>query len=607
MYSFDDTTAVGAPEHRNEPRIFLIALLAVLVGFYALGQFLLTNYYASSIPHYDSVGGYTIGFETLNISRSQGYWAGILHALQYRLSIAQSFFAAIFSPILSKTPASFHLYNTICVAVALLGMFAFGRGARMTAFGAACLALVFFLPDGLYWWSLGLFDYRRDPGFLGLLTGSYFLILTYLTGDWTRMKRRWLGFASGMAMGLALLSRDSAPPYLLGVVAIPAFVIWLTAKKSLPLQDWLRVPVGPLCAFTPFALAYGLASPAMMRRMGDQLTMFGIGGSRWDSFLGNMSSTAKLIVGYPAFSQSLTKPPPVATGLPYYVMTVVIVLVLLIAVGALWRTGKIQAPTKDTAGLGLTSAAKTSILAGFWIILFVHLFLSFIVSWRPNQPLIVTIAPYYSSLIGVYSIIAGLSLMAKFRGGWEWRGGLFLTFCMFVFLSMYLRAETRKPLYPEWSLPMHRAIASLRNRTGRPPTIAELWHDDVRVPAVIYLAVQKGVAPPKRAFFRFDGHTYDFYIAAPQGEKDRARLRRSMDHAARCEADFIIATTNLSAYARKSSLIFLYGSGRKFIAKILSDLNSRIIHVFAKETRYPIAILDNRDRIACGEPRGLIK
>jgi hypothetical protein len=589
-----------APQAGREGRVYLLALLGIVIGLYAVGYVLLTDYYAAAIPHYDSVGGYIRAFEILNLAENSGYRPAVEYAARFHQSITQSFFAALFSPVLVKTPASFHLYNTLTTAVALAALFAFGRGAGMGGFGAACLALVFFLPDGLYWWSLGLFDYRRDPGFLGLLTGGYFLILAYLTGAWPARKRLWMGIASGAVMGLALISRDTGPPFVFGVAVLPALAIWLTLRKSLPLREWLSLPAGPLSGFLPFAAIYLWASAAMLSRIGDPLTMYGVGGDRMGSFFGNILSTLRLVTGYPAIRGSLVEPSPADLGLPYFTLTGILLAALAIIIAILWRAGQIETAARGPVN---RAARVAALLGGIWIIAFVHLFLSLAVNWRAGQSFVVTVAPYYPSLIGVYSIAAGLALTARVKARAPLRAGLFIALGAVVLASMYGRADSRRPHYPDWIRPMHETVASLRSAGGGQAAIAELWHDDLKLPAVAFYAAQRRTLAPRRVFYQLDGKTYDFHIGTPKGEAARQALARAMERAARCQADYIVVSPTLAGYRQKGNPVFLYRYGGGFVEAILEDLKGRRVHIFGQDRTYPVAILDNRDRLACPDGR----
>jgi hypothetical protein len=68
---------------------------------------------------------------------------------------------------------------------------------------------------------------------------------------------------------------------------------------------------------------------------------------------------------------------------------------------------------------------------------------------------------------------------------------------------------------------------------------------------------------------------------------------------ARCQADFIIVTSNLAYNALKTNPLFLMSRGRPIVEGLLRDLSDRVMYTFDEKTPRPILILDNRDRRAC--------
>ena len=82
------------------------------------------------------------------------------------------------------------------------------------------------MPDGFYGWDTGLQDYRRDPGMMGFLTASVFLMLSLYLGQWRSSHRFRIAVATGGAAGLTLISRDTAALYLLGLFVVPCIALF---------------------------------------------------------------------------------------------------------------------------------------------------------------------------------------------------------------------------------------------------------------------------------------------------------------------------------------------------------------------------------------------
>lgn len=575
-----------------------LALLVIVFAFHLFAVNEVRQFYDLNIPHYDSVGSLTFGYKILNAYRDGGYIAAFEfvaeHSASAALSLTQAYFAALFSPVLRTTPESLQLYNTLGVAVALLGIQTFCLRAGLSAAATICMLLLFFLPDGLWWWDFGLLDYRRDPGMFGFLVGAFFFLMALYARPRTDRKAVAISSAFGLVAGLAAISRDSAPLYVVAILGGPAAALAFLDVHVYGIRHAAKRIAAAVTTAAPFALILLLWFPLIIGRLSDPLVAYGAGTDAWSSLIENATLELELIVGTNRQISYYDKPwlTAAAMGVLAVVLLGGLISACLRRRSQAWRVDR---PPARIVLILLASAA--------WIFLWQHLFLSLYVKWRPDMPFTVVAPPYLPSLIGFYALLAALfCLLPRVMG----RGVVGRVSAMFLIsltaLGIYVltdaRVAARRYETPAWMYAANERIAQIVASRNRPAVFAELWFEGVKIPMITNRAVQMGTALPRRMRFLFDGHHYDTGIAAPEDAESRKRLLRAMDHAARCDADYIIVTTNLSRYSDETAPRLLFREGAAMVRTLVEESKGQAaLQINAAQD--PILVIDNTDRRLC--------
>jgi len=582
------STAAGMARYRTS--IELAVILLVLCVFHVASVRFVREFYAVNLPHYDSVGSLSIGYRILNAyaaGGSTGAFAAMLaDRASFALSMTQSGFAALFAPVLDRTPESFQLYNTIAVGWALVALYAFARGQHYGFGTAVAFSFMFFLPDGLWWWDFGLLDYRRDPATFAFLTAAFFFLLAGYLGDFSDRTRRGVFALCGLASGLTLLSRDSAPLFVIGTVVVPAAVLLALDVRRHGLRPALRTVAPALLAGLPFAVVLAINAGIVTARLADPLIGFGGGGNRRLALKANAPVTLELMRGT---WRNLYYHAPGAS------VTVFGWLAAAFAGLAWLRVFRHAEPSAGPRGR-LPRTTAVLLIAGVWCIVWVHLFLSLYVGWRPELPFTALAPPYLPALIGVYAL--GAAFMGRFAmsGGVLARSALVAASAAGILAAMQLRIDARTYDTPKVMVDANREVGQLTRPDGTRIQIAELWFDTLKVPMIDNYALQRGHRGPSRV--RFGEQSYDTAIAAPPDAARRDALLAALERAIRCDADYVVATTDLSQYDRADETLMIFRYGRPLVERLLADLKV-VRGPYVVPGTPDVVVLDNTSRATC--------
>lgn len=558
---------------------------AVCAFVHITGAVLTRYYYSNIIPHYDSVGGLLMAGETLEISRSLGYWAGVQHAWALApLSILQNLFPALLSIFLDPTPQSLQLYNSSAFAVAAVSV-AWAMRSLGAGVGAMLLTVAaILLGDALYWWDLGIFDFRRDFAMYALMVATLFVGLVTVNDDGKAAPSALKALAFGMLVGLTTISRDSAPLLLFLLILAPIGVLWGWTGLSGNWRRQFSVLGLALAGFTPFGLIWVSKLDALLRRVANPLIMYGVDPNGHATLVENLQRIPDAITGvfrYP-FQDAIWLSP---------------LVIALYAAGVWFATrGAARAVPPPAQRRAAVFLAACSV----WIPIALHLFLSVGLKWSASQPPIVAMAPYLPSLISLVTLTGAVCIwnapaLATRRGA-----AIAVTVASLVFAVMPARALTRLIDYPYGTFKAHLAAMSLTGTGGAPARYAVLTQKTelFRVPAIQYLAQSRGLPVPKLVQFKTSSHDgLDFQIAIPASSEDQQLILAAMEQAIRCDADYIVVETDMAQYALTDVNLLLYAKGSAMVRAILRDLgDNRALTLDAASGVY---VLDNRSRSTC--------
>jgi hypothetical protein len=560
---------------------------AVCVFVHIIGAVLTRYYYTNIIPHYDSVGGLLQAGETLQMSRTFGYLAGLQHAWGLApLSILQNVFPGLLSLFLDPTPHSLQLYNSCAFAVA-----AFSVTWALRSLGAGIGAILLtvaaiLLGDALYWWDLGIFDFRRDFAMYALFIATLFMGMAAVDSRDTAKTPVFTAVAFGVLVGLAALSRDSAPLLLTLLILAPIGVFWAWSGFKGEWRRQFTVLGLSLAGFVPFGLMWLSKLDALLQRVANPLIMYGVDPNGQVTFFDNLRRIPDAITGvfrYP-FQDAIWLSPVILIGF---------------AIG-IWFATRSSHSAQARRTPAQHRAAIFLLACAVWIPIALHSFLSIGLKWAANQPPIVAMAPYLPVLISLVAVSAAACLwcagsLASKRG--TAIAGLVATL---VLAAMPARALTRLIDYPPGTYKAHLGAVSLSGANGQPARYAVLTQKSelFRVPAIQFLAQSRGLPPPKLIYFKTSKHDgLDFQIAVPPAAEDQQLILAAMDQAIRCDADYIVVETDLSQYALSDVNLLLYAKGQDMMRGVLRDLGQN--RVLTLDAASGVYMLDNRSRSTC--------
>ena len=589
------------------------AIVACFVTvFHIVGTALVRYYYGYHIAHYDSVGGLIQGVQTLQAYHDHGYLAGLASGWEKApLSITQNMFAALLAPYLDPDPQGLQLYNTLAFAVAATSMMVllrrFGAGIPAIMLGMAALLL----GDALYWWDLGVFDFRRDFAMYCLISSMLMLGGAYLAGPQKLSGEIRLGLAFGVITGLTLICRDSAPLLMMGVAIVPLAVFWAYGGLRDGWMPQLRKAIWPLVGFVPFAIVFFLKLSQLLDRVANPLVMFGIDADGPNTLISNARRIPDALLGL--FAYPFNNTPWISSAL---------VLLMIAGLGYLcfrsWRGSRAAAPadapaletaapetpvaTDDEAA---AARARTRILwfllgAAIWVPTFLHIFFAGILKWAADQPPIVAMAPYLLTLAGVsLAIAAGIIFSSR---QFSTRTGKAIAFALVaaIALAAPARALSRLIGYPPGTYEAHVDLARLSSNTGGPAVVATLTDRSelMRTPAIQLMALQRGLPMLQQLRVQtHEGESLDFQIGIPDDLTLRASILDAMDKALRCNADYIVASREPGFYAREGDRLLIYAHGAEMIGEIVADLSDHVVRALDAENT--TVLMDNRQRTTC--------
>jgi hypothetical protein len=525
----------------------------------------------------------------------QGYAAALVTAWELPpLSVTQNMFVGLMSPLLEPSPASIQLYNVVAVAVALAAIGFMTRRFGLTVWSAAPVLGSFFLPDILYYWDLGLFDFRRETGLYSFLVAAlaFGAAITLAPNPRTRIRD---GVIFGVLCGLFLLSRDNAALVGIGLLFIPITTLWVVQVVRKNTSTVLFQIAGTAAGFAPFFAVFLVRLGDILGRLLDPSVMYANNGDRWASFVGNILSPLKVILGGDSYVFNRF---PRAT----IFLFAIIALLALIAAGVMLAM-RSRGPIASSRPLTPRSKAQEigwlPFLALFvWPPVYMHLMLSFVTGWLPGQSLIVGLAPYVPACAGIVFPavwVAGAIENAPFRLG----KFAAIASALLIAASVPVRAEMRKIRYPAEAFTAHNYLASLTTPSGRAPVFAELAKSDLRVPAITLMAAIGKRPEPRSLRFRVDGDKmYDVHIATPPADQIDKFLR-ALEMATLCDADYVLMNDTAQAFLEPGSPQLVPGHGAPLYEALQGKLASSPRKIVSSNGKERVVVIDNVGRLAC--------
>lgn len=555
------------------PRGLLRYTLAIIItaGFHGVAYFALRHYYATHLPHYDSVGSYMMAYRLLALFHHAGLASALHEALHFSLSQTQALFTVIFAPVLSPSPASLQLYNSLCIGVMALAMADLAGRFQLSLWKTAAFLLMIIVPDTFWWWQGGLLDWQRDPSFLCLLTAAVLLFCSHMLEP-TPLR----GIALGVTAGLTLLSRDSAPLYLLAIFSGPLVLrLALLFRRTFPADSWLAL-LPPALAAAPFLLHYAAFQlEGTLARLGNTYVAFAAGASFLESVRGTAMVPVYLLLGPPGNFGSTLSLNETAFGIAAGTLLLLMVIRRL--------------SFRDV----LSRQSALVLFAGLWTYLSVSLLLHLYVGIRPFSFNSVK-HPFYPTLIAFFCIAFVAILTAEIRiRSWSLKAALSAAVLLGLLSVDVARVEIKTPP-PEPALVdgAHQMITAMGKTEGK--IVAALWHEGISYDVLRYYILQHGEQPPSKLHFNNEaGVQLDTEIGTPSSDRETAYLMDKLENRIYACADFALVGRNPSVYDNPKHPLMLYTHGRRMIARLLASPTFETIYE-TKVQGEPVALLRRR-------------
>ncbi|SEH30309.1 hypothetical protein SAMN04244559_00892 [Magnetospirillum fulvum] len=557
-----------------------VCLALVLCLFHALLYWKIAEFYAAHLPHYDSIGSYTQAFRVLRAYHQDGWGAAFELASKFHLSLTQAMFAALFAPLLDSTPQSLQLYNTLALAMLSFTLASTTRllgGGKWSALAAGLLPL---LPDGLYWWQSGWQDWQRDPAYIAFLASAAFLLLRHAA-----LRTTTSGVLLGVAVGLTIISRDSAPGYVVMIIG-PAYVVLAVTLLVRHRSEWRAIMI-PVLTSLPFAALYAIFQlPGTLARFGNAYIFYGWNSGLQVSAAAHWAAPFKLLIGRWQAGQGLA-------GNQALVETAAVFGCLLVLGGLAFASRCLRFESMP----GRRRLAVAAVTLGLWAV-FVTMANLIVVVGLGNIGFESVKPMFFPTLLLFFAlgVVALGCLRASPRTG-RLAGPATLAFAVLLLAWAPHRLDLKG--YDESASTMAalpKIMALLQEKPGA--VVVFYWQDGITVDTLIYYSVQRGLQEPRTLYFTApDGAGLDVNI----GVLPNMAVTEIQDIMVRdtlCKADFVLLAADRTFYTHSDNPLFIRRHGGPIFDRLTAALKGKEAFSY-NWWSYPLTLYDNRTRPPC--------
>jgi hypothetical protein len=552
-----EAATVSPPDlERLDRRAAVFALFTTIAAFHFVTVILLRWYYRTYLPHYDSIGSYTVMARVLHVMRDKGLGPAWAIASSFYLGWLQPAFVIAFAPVLAPSPAGVQLLNSFCLAFFVLAAYVVARDLDMSRVNAYLMSLVILLPDALTNWDGGLQDMKRDGQFLPLLGATFLLTLAQL---WRPTTLR--GAALGVAAALTVWSRGEAPAYM-GLILVPIVGVWMAAR--LARGEWravgraLAVPAIVFAAVAgPNLYATGLHTVARRLYHYHGSTQ---GVSRWLSLLDYGPAPIRLWG---------TRDERTWTTDSVFLLGLCHLALFVLAAAALWRFRLRSRP--------LAGRTRSLLIAGAWAAVATVLLICVGARLRPGFGW-AGLPPFYPSLLAPLTLV--MAAIGSFRSDppsyrralvRRWIAAVAIGTASVGAMGLRMFLKTPPEVHP---VAVAGQLFERLYREKPEGLLAVLTHDVINFDTLVFLNAQRGggVGFRKFAWKLPSGEYVDFATEVPR-DIDVRLYQDSLLQQIQEQADFVIAESNLDSYRRPLDAWnwFIPHHGARVVRRLLAD------------------------------------
>ena len=391
---------------------------AVTLAFAAAMSVVVDRHYQTHLPHFDSIGSYTLSWQIANrlADPERGLWGTVRTTMPPTTWLIPLW--GLLTAWAPRSPVVPTLLNVACLLIAQGCILAWARVHGLSDRRSVVLAFLPLAPGMLTNWDGGVQDLRRDPQLALLAVALVFLSLAYV-----RRPTVASGLALGLVVGLGQWSRDNAAALLL-LAALPAVAVAAARARHEGVGRLLGLAWWPLLVAAPMVGAYyWINYDLILDRY--TTTVWGVGEDRLGSLLAWWASPWHVLMG---------ADPRYGGGAPVNgLLTLGLLGGLGAVLGTLVKVGWVEW-RRDRASLILLAS-------GVWLIVAVVLYSTLLLGYGPQW----NAAPFLPIAAGWAVALAGLLGLVRRRGPAHRGNLLAATIAAAIVVVALLRMELGQP------------------------------------------------------------------------------------------------------------------------------------------------------------------
>lgn len=567
----------------------LYMLFALAIFYWVLTYVYVRKFYEVNLPHYDSMGSYTLMFHIIGSLEKGDLIAAISIAASNFLSWLQGFFPIIFFWFLDKTPESVQILNCGSSLIAAISIYLCAKKHNASEGAAFIASTLIYIPDIFYdWWS-GMLDMRRDFSFIAFLIAFYFYLFLFI-----KKPSKKNAVLLGLLGSATVYSRDSAIVYLV-LFSVPGVLFYFYENIN-GLRSAIKKIIPTLVVFTSltfpyFYLNYALIldrrfNPFVMFSGGlDFITSMQINWSKPFSLLfGSLGNIPTGNYGWPLLNPAMSNIGAEFSRdifgfrtLPLSLLFLSSLFILSFLTISSFRLDSFKAIFRELP-------VNRFILSGLWTLLVTY---TLMVAWYGHKEM-GSMIDFMPTLVCFFSIgfyfITSLNITFTYK---KFGFAFFITIyiLLLIWISI-LKIESKAPQSQVNLLPVARQLAKIVNSNSSldKNSVAYLWHDGISIDTLYFYNAIDGIKSNFKKFtFTFNGRSLDYAVTVPVGVSHHDMLN-AFELELIQKAKFIIINNSPDAYNQKNSEMFLFKYGKPAVDKIISDPRMKKIHEYQVNT-----------------------
>jgi len=542
---------------------------------YALTFVVVRRHYAASLPHFDSMGGFSGIWHIMNVTEAEGYAVALTDLLYLSTGWVQPLFAILMAGWPVRSPEAVVALNFVLLLLTQVAIVNLGRAYGFSAGRQIVMIGLPLLPAVMSGWNGGIQDMRRDTQLIILLTGALMQSLAYA-------ERPSLanGAFLGLLGGLTLWSRDNSA-FPLAISMLPAAVMTVRrGHAAAGLQGVVRRATVPSGVFLAMLAPYYLSTLGLTWER-YTTNVWGFGRDRVTALLTTWDTLLQIVVG-----GRFAGTTPAGAGIALAALAT-----LAVVLAVCWRRGQISLQPRRLCARPYVLLLVSGVTVGVGLWLFYAVGVG-VLAHRVGIAYLPLTAPVVVTLVALLGMVARTPATTT-------RTARMLPFAasMLVLITVVVRmAANNPPPYGEENVAAFRGLTLELSRLAGGRPVAILWTEDFSRHHMAYYLAQAGHPPVVDFATRATSRGFRIDLDQPLRPGDRPDvLRQRLDVALRTYAEMVVVCLEPGAYENSVvTPLWPYIVGQPVIARLLADPSFVLIEQFTVNGR-PFAILKNRE------------